>query len=432
MNRPAYAGAAMPGAVPLESGSRRWPPLIPVRQTLPGDAVSDVEGTVVRELESIGLGQRVHPGMTVAITAGSRGFPYSVRILKAMVAEVKRLGGQPFIVPAMGSHGGATAEGQVEVLRGLGVTEDRLGCPIRSSMDTVLLGRTSDGLPVNADKNAMSADAVLLFNRVKLHTDFRGRIESGLTKIMVVGLGKQVGAETCHRAGLGEALIRLAEVFLAKAPIIGGIATVENHREEPAIIKGLAANGLIEGEAELLRRSVDYLPRLPFDRLDVLIVDRMGKDISGNGMDTNVIGMHRRIGGAGLSDIRTIVCLDLTEGGHGNALGIGLADLVPQRMAAKVDWAKTYANSITTGFYGTAKCPIVLPTPEDCVDVAMRPFEPETVRLVRIEDTKHIETFWVSPALRQEVGRNDRLTVIGEAGPLAVGGEAESPVIGGD
>ncbi|MHB8946916.1 MAG: nickel pincer cofactor-dependent isomerase, group 22 [Bacillota bacterium] len=397
---------------------RRWPRVVPVAQELRGDAVADVEGAVRAELAAISLGERVRPGTTVAITAGSRGFPYNIRVLRAMVDEVRRLGGEPFIVPAMGSHGGATAEGQVEVLRGLGVTEQSAGCPIRSSMETVLLGRTADGIPVHADKNAMSAGAILLFNRVKLHTDFRGRVESGLTKIMVVGLGKQVGAETTHKAGLGEAIVRMAEVFLKHAPVVGGIATVENYKEEPAIIKGLPAAGLIDEEAALLRRSLDYFPRLPFNDLDVLIVDRMGKDISGNGMDTNVIGMHRRIGGVSKPDIRTIVCLELTEGGHGNALGIGLADLVPQAMADKVDWAKTYANSITTGFYGTAKRPIVLPTAEDCVDVAMRPFEPETVRLARIRDTKHLERFWVAEALLPEIGANPKLSVLGEPATL--------------
>jgi len=398
----------------LSTGPRRWPRVGPVRQELRGDTVREVEEAVHRELTAIGLEHRVKPGTGVAITAGSRGFPYNVRVLRAMVAEVRRLGGEPFIVPAMGSHGGATAEGQVEVLRGLGVTEDSVGCPIRSSMETVLLGRTADGIPVHADKNAVAADAILLFNRVKLHTDFRGRVESGLVKIMVVGLGKQIGAETAHKAGLGEAIVRMAEVFLRKAPVVGGIATVENYREEPAIIKGLPAEGLVDAEAELLRRSLDYFPRLPFDALDVLVVDRMGKDISGNGMDTNVIGMHRRIGGVSKPDIRTIVCLDLTPGGHGNALGIGLADLIPRAMADKVDWEKTYANSITTGFYGTAKQPIVLPTPEDCIDVAMRPFEPETVRLVRIRDTKHLERFWAAEALWPEIRADARLTIIGE------------------
>ncbi|MHB8926437.1 MAG: nickel pincer cofactor-dependent isomerase, group 22 [Bacillota bacterium] len=409
-------------AKPIFTGRRRWPRVIAVGQELRGDAVQDLEGAVRRELAAIGLERRVRPGTSVAITAGSRGFPYNVRLLRAMAAEVRRLGGEPFIVPAMGSHGGATAEGQVEVLRGLGVAEDKVGCPIRSSMETVLLGHTPDGIPVHADKNAMSAGAILLFNRVKLHTDFRGRVESGLTKIMVVGLGKQVGAETSHKAGLGEAIVRMAEVFLRSAPVVGGIATVENYKEEPAIIKGLPAEGLVDAEAELLQRSLDYFPRLPFDQLDVLVVNRMGKDISGNGMDTNVIGMHRRTGGVSKPDIKTIVCLDLTEGGHGNALGIGLADLIPQAMVDKVDWEKTYANSITTGFYGTAKRPIVLPTTEDCVDVAMRPFEPETVRLVRIRDTKHLETFWVSEALLPEVRTDARLTILGEPKPLSLRG----------
>ncbi len=378
-----------------------------MRQKLKADAVENIEAAVAAELAAIGLAERIRPGMSVAITAGSRGFPYNVRVLRAMADEVRRVGGKPFIVPAMGSHGGATAEGQIEVLRGLGVTEDSLGCPIRSSMDTVLLGHTPDGLPVHADRNAMSADAILLFNRVKLHTDFRGRVESGLVKIMVVGLGKQVGAETAHKAGLGEAIVRMAEVFLKNAPVVGGIATVENYREEPAIIKGLPAAGLIDEEAALLRRSLDYFPRLPFDDLDVLVVDRMGKDISGNGMDTNVIGMHRRIGGSGTPDIRTIVCLDLTEGGHGNALGIGLADLIPQSMADKVDWQKTWMNGYTSGLTGVqrSRIPMVFADDREAIAAAVQmcgEVDPSRVRLVRIKNTLEVARMQISAGLLGE------------------------------
>ncbi len=398
----------------------RFPLVVPVQQEIPADSVGDIAGAIRRELAAIGLSRRVKPGMKVAITAGSRGFPYNVTAIRTIADELKKLGAAPFVIPAMGSHGGATAEGQRQMAEGLGVTEAGVGCPIVSSMETVQTGVTPSGVPVYCDRHAYEADGIILFNRVKPHTAFRGKVESGLCKIATVGLGKQVGAEALHKAGLGQTIIEAVRVNLAKAPIIGGIATVENYREEPAVIKGLAADELIEGEAALLQVAWRYFPRLPFDDLDVLVVNRMGKEISGTGMDVNVIGMHRRVGGTGKPDLRTIVCLDLTDGSHGNALGVGFADLVPQRLVDKIDRATTYANVLTTGFYGTGKIPVTLPTPADCVRAAMQPFDPDTVRLVRVRDTKHLDRLWVSPALLPSVEANPRLKVLGPAEPLVV------------
>lgn len=400
--------------------TNRVPRVLPVQQDIRADSIDDVAGAVRRELDAIGLGDRVKPGQRIAITAGSRGFPYNVTVIRTIAEELRKLGAAPFIVPAMGSHGGATAEGQRQMVESLGVTEAAVGCPVVSSMETIQTGVTPSGVPIYCDSNALKSDGIILFNRVKPHTAFRGKVESGLCKIATVGLGKQVGAEALHKAGLGPAIIDAARVNLTKTPIIGGIATVENYREQPARIKGLPAEEIIEGEAELLKVAWEYFPGLPFDDLDVLIVDRMGKEISGTGMDVNVIGMHRRVGGAGKPDIRTIVCLDLTDASHGNALGVGFADLVPQRLVDKIDRATTYANVLTTGFYGTGKIPVTLPTPADCVVAAMQPFDPDTVRLVRIRDTKHLDRLWVSTALLPLVEANPALKVIGPAEPLVI------------
>ena len=397
-----------------------FPLVLPVQQEIRADSISDVAGAVRRELNAVGLRGRVKPGQRIAITAGSRGFPYNVTVIRTIVEELRKLGATAFIVPAMGSHGGATAEGQRLMVESLGVTEATVGCPVISSMETVQTGVTSSGVPVYCDRHAFQSDGIILFNRVKPHTAFRGKVESGLCKIATVGLGKQVGAEALHKAGLGPAIIDAARINLHEAPVLGGIATVENYREEPALIKGFPATEIIEGEAELLKVAWEYFPRLPFDDLDVLIVDRMGKEISGTGMDVNVIGMHRRVGGAGKPDIRTIVCLDLTDASHGNALGVGFADLVPRRLVDKIDRATTYANVLTTGFYGTGKIPVTLPTPADCVVAALQPFDPGTIRLARIRDTKHLDRLWVSAALRPLVEAHPALKVIGPLEPLAV------------
>ncbi|MEW6545722.1 MAG: lactate racemase domain-containing protein [Bacillota bacterium] len=397
------------------------PVVVPVRQDIPADRVDDLERTLVEGLERAGVWRRIRPGLRVAITSGSRGFSYNVTVLRTVVAELKSRGAEPFIFPAMGSHGGSTAEGQERVLRDLGITPESVGAPIRSCMEVVQLGTTASGMPVFCDRLAYEADAIVLFNRVKPHTAFRGPVESGLVKMAVVGMGKRHGAEAAHRAGLSsQVLLEGFQLVREKARLLCGIATVENFREEAAELQVLLPEEIPEREPLLLQKAWHYLPRLPFDQLDVLVVDRMGKDISGTGMDVNVIGIHRRIGGTGLPDIRTIVVLDLTPATHGNALGVGFADLVPRRLVDKIDFGVTYANVITTGFYGSGKVPVTLPTAREAVEVALRPFEPDAVRLVRIRDTKHLDTLWVSQALLPEVEANPHLHVVGDPQPLDI------------
>lgn len=345
--------------------------------------------------------------MRIAITAGSRGVAYYPEILATVVDEVKRVGGIPFLIPAMGSHGGATAEGQLEVLRELGITPDSVGAPILSTMEVEEVGRIDGGIPVYVDKYAVKADGIIVVGRVKPHTDFKDRIESGLMKMMAVGLGKHKGAETIHMyrsEGYHRLIPLAAKLIMEKLPILFGLAIVENAFHEIAVVKAIEPGDIEEEEARLLERAKELLARIPFKDIDVLIVDEIGKEISGAGMDTNVVG---RFWLPGESDPRTpnirfIVVLDLTERSHGNAVGIGLADITTEKLVRKIDYRATFINALTSGHTITAKIPIFLPTDRDAIAAALylcRPIDPMEAKVVRIRNTLELERMWVSESL---------------------------------
>jgi hypothetical protein len=326
----------------------------------------------------------------------------------------------------MGSHGGATAEGQVAVLESLGVTEAFVRCPIRSSMDVVHIGETDDGLPVYLDRHAAGADGIVVINRIKKHTDFRGDLESGLMKLICIGLGKKAQADLVHSygaPGLRKYVPLVARVTLARAPILLGVATLENGYEETAEIATFEAGEIEEGEKRLLRKNKRNYPMLPLDDLDLLIVDQIGKEISGTGMDTNVIG---RIRIAGQPDpptprIRTIVALSLTEASHGNGVGVGLADIISQRFRDQIDDETMAINVITSGFLERGKVPITLPNDWRTIETALSRLPPESrhqPRVARILDTLHLGEFDISEALQEEVGRRPGVTVAGAPRPL--------------
>jgi hypothetical protein len=339
---------------------------------------------------------------------------------------LRSAGATPFLVPAMGSHGGGTAEGQVEVLASLGVTEPIVRCPILSSMEVVQLGTTDDGLPVYLDRNAAGADGIVVINRVKKHTDFHGEIESGLMKMICIGLGKKAQADLVHSygaPGLRKYVPLVAQVTLAKAPILLGIATLENGYEETAEIHVFEASAIEDGEKRLLRKNKRTYPMLPFDRLDLLIVDRIGKDVSGTGMDTNVIG-RIRIPGEPEPDrprIRTIVALSLTEASHGNAVGVGLADLISQRLRDQIDAAAMAVNVITSGFLERGKVPITLPDDRTAISTALSRLPPESrarPRVARVLDTLHVAEFDASEALLDELRERAGVSVVGDPRPI--------------
>lgn len=403
-----------------------FPRMVEVRQRIEAPRLEDPITAIRMELRGKGIGDRIRPGSKIAITAGSRGIARYAEILAAVVEEVKGAGGEPFLIPAMGSHGGATPEGQVRVLRSLGITPETVGAPIKASMEVEMIGRLIDGTPVYVDRLALGADGIIVVGRVKPHTDFKGRIESGLMKMMAIGLGKQKGAETIHGRG-PEGYHRLipeaARMIMERAPIILGLAIVENARHEIAIVKALEPREIEAEEERLLVRAKELLARLPFREIDVLIVDEIGKNISGTGMDTNVVGRFWLPGEEEprAPRIRRIVVLDLSEETHGNAIGIGLADFTTHRVFSKIDYHETYVNSLTAGSPETARIPIHLPSDREAIAMAIRTCwlaDPEDARVVRIRNTLELERFWISESLMETVRRerelSERIEFLGE------------------
>jgi hypothetical protein len=389
------------------------PRMARVRQRFDTSQIADIEGAVRRAFDQVS-GEAIAPGMRVAITAGSRGIAQIAHIVRATTAEVRRRGAEPFVVTAMGSHGGATAEGQRQVLASYGISAESAGCPIEASMDTVVLGRSASGVDVYFDAIAYQADAVILLNRVKPHSILTGDLGSGMMKIAGVGLGNHAGAACIHAAGLAEHLLPVARVVLARAPIRMGLAVVENARDEVWKIEGVPAAQIEEADRRLLHEARALMPNIPFDPLDILVVEQIGKNISGTGMDPNVIGMHRRIGGAPDRRLDRIIALGLSPESHGNANGVGMADIITQALRDAIDWPITWANALTADFLEGLKLPITCATGRDALALAMRTLDAATARVIRIADTAHLEDMWVSPALLAELGKYPSLEQAGD------------------
>ena len=401
------------------------PKLYRIRQKLDPPVVSDVAAAVRAEIDSLNLARRLTPGARVAVTGGSRGVANIATILRTTCDCLKALGAQPFIVPAMGSHGGATAEGQLKVLSRYGVTAESMAVPIRSSMDTVEIGRMSWGLPVLVDKHASEADHIVLVNRVKPHTNFRCHVESGLMKMLVIGLGKHQGALLAHRAavdvGLDRMVPEVARYSLSKLPILFGLGTVENVRHQTAMVKAVLPESLEETEAGLLQEAWRLLGRIPFDFLHLLIVDEMGKEISGTGMDPNVLGRLYFFPNEEPKSPRYIRILvrDLTEKTAGNAVGMGLADFATRRLANKVNFHYTYTNALTGLSPMRSKLPIIFETDREAIQGALKTIgltEPPDAKVARIKNTLDLEHLYASEALLGEIRSRSDLEVVG--GPL--------------
>ncbi len=419
---PAELGAEVGIQFPtLVAGQRVYSP-----DDAPELAIDEIPGRVRAELQP--LLTRVARNDRVAITAGSRGIANVAAVLRACGELISEAGGDPFIVPAMGSHGGATADGQRDMLAGYGVTRETVGMPIVSSMDVLEIGTLED-MPVFMSTTALQADHVLLVNRVKPHTDFRGPVESGLAKICAIGLGKQRGAQTIHSYGthgLVDLMPRAARLMIEKTgKILGGLAILENAYDHTAGIHFVEADGIAAGPEEALQRQAKRLMGgLPFDTLDVLIVDEMGKNVSGTGMDTNVLG---RMFIPGVAEeptprITAVVVLDLTEESHGNAIGVGLADFTTDRVISKIDWQATYMNGYTSGLGGLLRnrLPNVLPNDRAAIATAIRMCgQPDhsKLRLARIKNTLEAACVEFSPSLLQEAGAA-HVELTGEARPM--------------
>src|ERR687897_1414109 len=391
-------------------------------------ALKDIRAAVGEALRSVEL-----PTGTVAVGVGSRGVGKISDVVAALVGFLKEAGAEPFVVPAMGSHGASTAEGEADVLRHLGVSEERVGCPIRATMEVQKIGETPGGVSVYMDQNAFEADAVVVVNRIKPHTAFRGTVESGPTKMLAIGLGKQKGAHSIHSAGwenIHQTIPEAARVAIEGGKVAFGLATVENAEEEPCKIVAIPAGELEEAEAPLLEEAKRNLARLPFDEIDVLVVDEIGKNISGDGADPNVTGRYPTSAASGGPSVERMVYLGLTEETGGNANGLGMADVVTERLASSVDRPSTYMNALTSTTPAPVKTPMVMPTDEMALAAALTMcagVDPAEARLVRIENTLKLGRIWVSEALLGEVEDDERLEVLEEPQPMRFEGGEITP-----
>ncbi|MCY4018992.1 MAG: DUF2088 domain-containing protein [Chloroflexi bacterium] len=405
------------------------PTLYPVKQELPkGDPV-DIDRTLDAEWGRLRLTEAVR-GKRIALGFGSRGIASIDVIARKLVALVKESGGQPFIVPAMGSHGGGTPAGQIEVLDGLGISEATVGCPIHATMKVVNTGITSVGMPAFLDKNVAEADGLIISNRTKVHTDFRGPHESGLLKMLAIGLGKETGARTIHQqgtVGLRDYMPIVAQHLLGPSNFLAGFGVVEDGYHTVAQLEGFRADTVVEGDQRLLRRSRTLMPSLPVDEIDVLIIDEMGKNISGAGMDTNIIGRWMVEGEPEPESprIKRIAILDLTPESHGNATTYGLADFMSRKLFDKIDFPVTIKNMFTSGFLLRCRMPLVFESDEETIKAALfdafrsDPSQIRDARVMRIKNTLELENLWVSANIAAELNGREAVTVSEQAASLA-------------
>ncbi len=396
------------------------PRVVQVKQKFERPVIVDLKKEFLNQIEAKNLFSRLRKGMKVAITVGSRGISNQPFLVKLLIEELKKVGTVPFVIPAMGSHGGATAEGQRSMLEEMGFTEDYLGVPIKATMETVQIGTSSNGLPVYIDRYASEADGIILVNRIKPHVSFRGPFESGLMKMITIGLGKQKGADICHELGFGkmaENIPAIGKVVLSSGRILFGIGLIENAYHETCRIIPLFPEEIETTEPLLLEEARRLCPRLLFDSLDVLIIDEIGKDISGTGFDTNVVGRYHTPFISGGPKITRIAVLDVTDASHGNANGLGIVDFSTLRAYKKFKFDQTYPNSLTSTVPMSAKIPIILKNDRQAMQAAIKTcniLDKTAVRFVRIKNTNSLESILVSTTLLEEVRKNPSLEVVGE------------------
>jgi hypothetical protein len=408
-----------------------------VRQIFDDERIRNIAEAVDREFAKADIGSAILPGASVAITVGSRGVANIAEIIRAIVRNVKVRGGSPFVFPAMGSHGGATAEGQRAMLEGFGVTESFVDAPIRATMETKVIGQTPKGQDVHIDRFAAEADGIIVVGRVKPHTDFRGEYESGLMKMMAIGMGKQKGAEICHTEGFGrmaENVPAFGKVVLERASVLFGLAILENSFETTFRIEAVPKASIEKREPELLAEAKRLMPSILIPRFDILIVDRIGKDFSGEGADPNITGTYCTPYASGGPEVQRYVVLDLSEETHGNSLGVGMADFTTKRLFDKTDFDASYPNSLTSRLVKTVKMPMVLENDRlaikaaiyTCIDI-----DPKAPRIVRIANTSHIDVIGVSETLLPELSDNRRIEVLDLPKELPFGIDGNLPGLNG-
>jgi len=400
-----------------------FPKIFKIHQKITPPCLEQIEKRVHELLDQFELSKKVKKGERIGLTAGSRGIKDKPRVLKAIVDRLTDLGASPFIVPCMGSHGGATSEGQIEVLESLGITEKSVGAPIISSMDVKEIGRTKFGTPVLIARDLLKADRIVVVNRVKPHTDFRGEIESGLVKMMVIGMGKHQGALMVHRLtiehGFPAVLGEVGSILLKRLPILFGVGMIENQYGKTAFMDLLKPEELIEKEKVLLKRARRLISSIPFDQMDILILDEMGKNISGTGMDTNVIGRRLFIRGPKprKPKITRIFVRDVTEESHGNALGIGMADYITKRLFDKIDYPSMAVNCLTGMIPENGRVPVFFERDRDALSAAhdnSGVLRPQDLRILWVKNTLELEYLYASQVLLKEARSKPRLEILGD------------------
>jgi hypothetical protein len=399
------------------------PRMVPVRQQFAAREVPDVSAALREELRRPEIARRIKPGMRIAVGVGSRGVAEIAPIVAVTIEELKRLGAEPFIVPAMGSHGGATADGQTQVLARLGVTEESAGCPIISDMEVVEVGVLGNGLAVLIDKQAYQADGIIVINRIKAHNAFSGPNESGLVKMITIGLGKQKGADAAHALGfryMSELSVEMAKVKLAKLPILFGVATLENAYERVARIAAIPAEQIIETERKLLAEAKATMPSLLLQPLDVLVVDQLGKEFSGGGMDPYITGRAPTSYVDPGPTATRVVVLDVTERSHGNCCGVGMADMTTRRLFNKMDFEYTYGNVLTSTGTPSARVGLIMDSDRLAIQAAIKTChaaDASQIRLTRIANTLHVSEIHISEIMLQEAREHPSIEILGEPQP---------------
>jgi len=410
------------------------PRMVPIEMTFERPVLAGVEETFLEKLHVSGVLDAVHPGMSLAIGAGSRGITNLPLVTRLLIRELKKAGANPFIFPAMGSHGGATAQGQLAVLQRMGFTQETMGVPIRATMDVVQVGTTPGGLPSYMDAIAAQADGIIVVNRIKPHTSFRGKVESGLTKMIVIGLGKQKGAETCHNLGYGrmeENLLALAYTALSARKIIFGVGLIENACHETCQIEVIPAAQIEAREPGLLVEARRLMPRVPIHDLDVLVIDEVGKEISGTGFDPNVVGRYPTADVTLTAEdprITRIAVLNITNQSEGNGAGLGLADFTTERVFRKFNLVETYANLLTSTTAAAAKIPMILRNDRQAIQAAVKTAligDPRKARMARIKNTLSLSRMQISENLIQEAKANPKIAVLGNPAEMAFNADGD-------
>lgn len=396
------------------------PRMVRVREKFNGTAIGDVAEAVRKELNRAEVIEKILPGMTIALTAGSRGVANIALVIRETVSFLKEHGAKPFVIPAMGSHGGSTAEGQLAIIHEYGVTEEYVGCPVIATMDTVKIGELEDGRPIMINRLAAEADAIISINRIKAHTAFHGKYESGVMKMLTIGLGCQFGAQVCHRQGimhLGPNVEKFAFGILKNANVILGIGLVENAFDQTEIVRVMTKEQIPIEEPILLEKAKSLMAKILFPSVDVLVVDYIGKNISGEGMDPNVSGRWIVPNIQGGIDAQRIAVLDITDETLGNVVGLGMADTCSKRVVDKMDRDQTYPNSLTSTVTCLCRIPMYFDTQKLTIQAAIKMtagVEPEDVTMIRIRDTLSLGEIWISENLIPKAKENPMIEIIGE------------------